>query len=381
MEIRPVLQPTIQALAPTQGAKAVVADTSSQNNQVFLAQVLKQLPGTNFISVKLLSSLQMLQIENTRNLKPGQLIQLSAVGGELKLQSNPKETADQILRLLLPKQGSVKDALTVLLKSLGLSIQTGVVKREQGSNPEITRLVENIVKQLPQWGEIIKPTVLKKLIQNTGLLSPPPANSNNTQGFQGKTIGQSLLPILKSLLLSNSNQVDTKTQETGARLTELIARVMLSQMRPQNRLEKEEIDTRRAELLARGENQIDSFHIQFSGPKPREEEWDKDSEYRNQSLTERKWTVRLSFDFQELGSITAIIVLSAEKRLEMNFWSERPETLLLINQHRRKFENQLQDKMEAQGIELSMAVFEGRAPQQESAIHSQLIPSLIEEKV
>jgi len=150
---------------------------------------------------------------------------------------------------------------------------------------------------------------------------------------------------------------------------------MLSQMRSLNPLEGDDTDIRRTELLARSDNQIDSFHIQFSAPKTRNEKenGNKNNENENQRTMERRWTVRLSFDFQSLGSMTAIIVLSAEKQLEMKFWSERPETLLLINEHRKAFQNQLQEKMASQGIELSMEVFKGKAPQQDVAISSSLV--------
>jgi hypothetical protein len=360
------------------------SSTLASSQLSYLAQVVKLISNTNIASVKILSTLQTIQIESADKLKPGQLIRIIPEAGGLKLTANPQQTIDQILRLLLPRQGSIKDALSNLVKMIP-DPQTvhpkGTVSDAKAN--EIMNIVAALVKQLPSRGEIVKPELLKQLIQNTGLFHSRESVAEKPVFAQNQTfkstipLVQSLLPILKALF---QNSPENAKSEGSNRIADLIARIILNQIRPLNNVVGEEVETRRLELIARNDNQIDGFNIQFTSPKANQqkENWSKNPSNEEALSLTRKWTVRLSFNFPELGKITAIIHLSAEKQLEMNFWTERSTTFYLIEEHRQKFQKKVGLRMETEGISgLKIKVFEGEAPSFEEKISSSLINEIV----
>jgi hypothetical protein len=248
----------------------ISAPPSSSNQQSYLAQVIKLMANTNFASVKVLSTLQTIQIESTNKLNPGQLISITPQGRELILQTNVQQTADQILRLLLPRQGSIREALVSLVRTILNNEASShedrspnmAAHQRQGKTQETNNLVSALVKQLPTRTEIVKPELLKQLIQNTGLfharegISDKPLTPQSALAQKTNTLGQSLLPILKVLLQNNS--FEGKSELYG-RIADLIARIILNQIRPLNNLAGDDVESRRSELVARNENQLDGF--------------------------------------------------------------------------------------------------------------------------
>ena len=137
---------------------------------------------------------------------------------------------------------------------------------------------------------------------------------------------------------------------------------------------------RRSEVVARSESQLDGFQIQFLAPRiPHDRPCsDQDSEAAQQIAAVKKWTVRLSFDFPELGKISALISLAAETRLEMNFWCQRSGTVALIQSRLAKLQRKLKSRLKSQGVkDLTIAVHEGEVPTRSPLVASHLINEVV----
>ena len=130
--------------------------------------------------------------------------------------------------------------------------------------------------------------------------------------------------------------------------------------------------------MTRGDNQLDSFQLQFQltrGNASIVDEKDGNSAEQKKS-SDKKWTVKLDFDFPVLGRITTYILLTSNTQLEMNFWSNRPKTYALIKSKRNALRRRLKKHLGANGIEVcKIDVFEGDPPEDATSSGNRLVAS------
>ena len=355
-----------------------------ETQRQFLAQVLKIMADSSLVEVKILKSRELIQLRASIPVKPGQLVLLISTKNGLELQSDSSQAVKHLLRLLLPKQGSIKQALTSLMRATAARSEP----EKPNTGKDINAIVQRVVQQLPVRQEIIKPELLRQIINNFGLIRLPSQSSSATATSSGPSsavlaaisngspvnpsvslqtpIGQLLIPFLKNLLQPGAVTTNRfATAQIRERVTEMLARIMLNQIKPQQANTGDEVEIRRTEIVARNENQLDSFQMQFIPPRQlTQKETEGEAGAQEQGKMEKKWTVRLSFDFPELGQITTFIVLANNHHLEMNFWIDRPGTFALVKSKREKLQRRLTKQLKSQGIDaLKIEVFAGEAPQ------------------
>ena len=137
----------------------------------------------------------------------------------------------------------------------------------------------------------------------------------------------------------------------------------------------QEAEVGRGEWLSRFEHNLDSFQFELGIVRERYE----DAKQRSGDGTKtdnkvRQWTVRLAFDFEELGLITAFVVLTNNRQLEMNFWTECTDTRIQIEQFKQRFQSRLDLALSPHGIEqLEIGVHEGEPPPSKPQVTTQLV--------
>jgi hypothetical protein len=254
------------------------------------------------------------------------------------------------LARLLPATGTTQTTNGDLLQPLASLAGLGK------SPTELTQHLAQILKQLPDTAG------LRDSSQIANLLTP---------GASPSPLIKLLLPLLKSVLLAPvTKPID---QEQLPRLTQLLARAMLAAIRAPGGGQEAEIG--RGEWLSRFEHNLDSFQFELGIVKERYE--DKHQRPGAGSKTDnkvRQWTVRLAFEFEELGLITAFVVLTNNRQLEMNFWTEREDTRAQIEQCRQRFRSRLDQALSPHGIEqLEIGVHEGEPPPSRPQVTTQLV--------
>ena len=395
---------TLQTLTPQMTSTALPETLSSPilKTQVaqpqFLAQVLKILANNTAADVKILNTRQIIQLQPSVPLAKGQLVLLQQTTTGIKLQADAKATATQLMRLLIPKQGTVKNALSSIVRTLppmgAESNKNTAQDREINKGTEdIARLIKSVISKLPSRQQVANPEQLKAFINASGL--SPLAGRPTSVAASSATVdvektaapnlpqtplGQLLIPLLKALLQMSPKQNTRVHKEQTAALTEALSRILLNQIRIPGLADGDELNSRRMEIVARHENQLDGFQLQFLAPRvnPDREYSEQTSGKQGADAAEKKWIVNLHFEFPELGKITALIALTAEKHLEMSFWSDRPHTFTLINSQRKKFQKKLQKRLKTLGIEsLKIEVFAGEAPLRQPLVASHLVNEIV----
>jgi hypothetical protein len=182
-----------------------------------------------------------------------------------------------------------------------------------------------------------------------------------------------LLQINLARVPLNSDQQQQRDAQTTA-LTQLAARILLGAMRAPN--SGNEVEVSRGEWLTRFEQNLDSLQVELNvvrDPVKEREGGDAKTD-EEPSGKVRQWRVRLAFEFDELGLITAFVLLSADKKMEVQFWSELDATRVKLEQYKLKFNDQLDQAVTQYGVEqLEIGVFEGTPPPSRQSISSQLI--------
>jgi hypothetical protein len=229
------------------------------------------------------------------------------------------------------------------------------------ANPKqsINQPLAALLNALPQTQTLREPGQIASLLQ-------PSAQS---------PLVKLMLPLLKSVLLTPplNSQEQEKRQELLPRLNQLLARGLLSGIRAPGAGPEAELG--RGEWLSRHDNAIDNLQFQLGVVRERSSEEDQNrapgTEEQNQV---RRWTVRLAFDFEELGLITTYVVLVDNRALEMNFWAERPATKLKLEAYQQKFHKKVQRVLSEHGIErLAIDVLDGDPPSSKPQVTTQLV--------
>ena len=165
--------------------------------------------------------------------------------------------------------------------------------------------------------------------------------------------------MLKQILTTSSQPVTRGTEQALPALNDTVARLVLAQMRPQL-VEPDNAESRRFELMLRSESSIDGIQISIETTPLRTEAKEQEQFEEGHAEQEKKWTVRLAFDFPELGPVTAFIMLMGNTRVELQFWATRPATKRLIEDRQRRLTQRLSEQLDEQGInDLTFSVFEG----------------------
>ena len=229
------------------------------------------------------------------------------------------------------------------------------------ANPKqpINQPLAELINGLPQTQSLREPGQIAALLQ-------PNAQS---------PLVKLMLPLLKSVLLTPplNNTEQEKRQELLPRLNQLLARGLLSGIRAPGAGPEAELG--RGEWLSRHDNAIDNLQFQLGVVRERNPEEDQNQTHGKEAQGQvRRWTVRLAFDFEELGLITAYVVLVDNRALEMNFWAERPTTKQKLEAYQQKFHKKVQQVLSEHGIErLAIDVLDGDPPSSKPQVTTQLV--------
>ena len=221
-----------------------------------------------------------------------------------------------------------------------------------------------------------EPSGLLQSLMSTSQLRQPAQIAPLLQPGQTPALLKLVMPLLQTNLARvplNSDQQQQRDAQTTA-LTQLAARILLGAMRAPN--SGNEVEVSRGEWLTRFEQNLDSLQVELNvvrDPVKEREGGDAKTE-EEPSGKVRQWRVRLAFEFDELGLITAFVLLSADKKMEVQFWSELDATRVKLEQYTLKFNDQLDQAVTQYGVEqLEIGVFEGTPPPSRQSISSQLI--------
>ena len=171
----------------------------------------------------------------------------------------------------------------------------------------------------------------------------------------------------------NAEQQQARDSQLTA-FTQLAARVLLGAIRAP--AAGNELELGRSEWIGRFDQSLDTLQVGLSVIRDPVKEKGRDTGEEDQPLTTpvRQWRVRLAFEFDELGFITAFILLSDHQKMEVQFWTERESTRIKLQQFRQQFDQRLEQAVSRFGVEnLSVDVFEGTPPRPKRNITQHLI--------
>ncbi len=376
----------------------------------------------------------ILNLQTTQNLKPGQLalVETRQTSGlkELTLQTQGRPLVEQILRLLAPHAGSLKAKLTEVAQlptiaqqanpkaTVGTSTVQTVGSRpaadpttwlNQLLRPDTSGQRPTSAEAKPQAGNPIMQGLraLLSLSQQSG--NAKPSGENQPGNPEAKTLGPGtllqnlpntssirdpaqvppllrggqvpallklVLPLLQNTLQQtpvNSQQQQVRDAQLSA-ITQLAARILLGAVRGPNN--GNEVEVSRNEWITRFDQSLDTLQVALHviRENKHDEHLDRDANKESGGEKVRQWRVRLAFEFDELGLITAFVILNAERKLEVQFWTERASTRERLQQFRLQFRERLQTALDPHGVEqLDIGVFEGTPPPSTQQISTHLI--------
>lgn len=392
-------------------------------SQRLLAQVVAQ-RSDGLAQLRVASNNTLLNLQTNQSVKPGQLVlvETQQVGGQsvLNLQTGLKPMTDQLLRLLLPQNGNLKTLVNqVIQTNTGASAQTsqggnGLLNLlNPGSAPSKAPTALTTNQPFNTNSQPVlqpQPTSQTNLLQKlTNLVAPrttapaqetaTPVNTNRTPDILSQLLptaqlkrpeqvapllqpGQTpallklVMPLLQTNLARapvNAEQQQQRDVQTNA-LTQLAARIILGALRAPNT--GNEVEVSRGEWITRFEQSLDSLQVELNVVRDQVREKESSEQNGNQDAGGkiRQWRVRLAFEFEELGLITAFVLLSEQQKMEVQFWTERDSTRIKLEQFRTEFNDKLKGAVQNFGVEqLDVGVYEGIPPPSRQNISSHLI--------
>jgi hypothetical protein len=219
------------------------------------------------------------------------------------------------------------------------------------------------------------PPILQALTPTASLRDPsniPPL----LQPGQTPPLLKLVMPMLQRTIMQapvNAEQQQARDSQLTA-FTQLAARVLLGAIRAP--AAGNELELGRSEWIGRFDQSLDTLQVGLSVIRDPVKEKGRDTGEEDQPLTTpvRQWRVRLAFEFDELGFITAFILLSDHQKMEVQFWTERESTRIKLQQFRQQFDQRLEQAVSRFGVEnLSVDVFEGTPPKPKRNITQHLI--------
>lgn len=377
----------------------------------------------------------ILNLQTSQVLKPGQLALLETrqTSGlkELTLQTQGRPLIEQILRLLTPHAGSLKAKLSAVTQ-LPVPSEQGITKPGTNANgaiqvvtnnrvgSESTNLLNRVIQagshldsptpsqtkqypnpilqglrallsrsseqpsgkaqtnNLPQNTETkdLRPGTLLQSLPSTSSLRNPAQVPPLLQGGQVPALLKLVLPLLQNALQQtpvNSQQQQVRDAHVTA-ITQLAARILLGAIRGPNN--GNEVEVSRNEWITRFDQSLDSLQVELHviRENKHEDDLDRDAQTGEPGEKVRQWRIRLAFEFDELGLITAFVILNAERKLEVQFWTERETTRQRLQEFRLRFKGRLEAALDPHGVEqLDVGVFEGTPPPSTQRISTHLI--------
>jgi hypothetical protein len=302
----------------------------------------------------------LLQVLNQARVTAGQSDSAGNAAGQSAVTSSLESQLLPLFKAALSSSGQTASSVSESAsQSTNLIQQLGQLFTANPKHP-INQPLANLLGDLPSTQALTDPAQIASMFQS--------------QATIGSLI-KLMLPLLKSVLLTppTNGQEQERRMELLPKLSQLIARVLLSAVRsPGNGLEAE---VGRGEWLTRHDNSLDSLQIELGVVRQRSsDENQEQDQQQDQKPQVRRWTVRLSFDFEELGLITAFIILVDNRALEMNFWAEREATRHKIEYYQQQFRQKLNDVLTSHGIErLTIDVHEGDPPPAKPQVTTQLV--------
>ena len=412
-------------------------NTEQLAKEQLLAQVVSaRKDGT--AQLRTLAGNNLISLQTGQPLTSGQLVLLETtkVNGriELSVQTGASLT-NQILKLLVPSNGNLKTIVQNVIKTQ--SLNNGQVNSNnpqfspnQTQAPHLTTGSNTTSKGNGLFSFLQSPANVSKVEANPPLTSPSanggllnklsillnytsrsPANHPSSpplptvhQAQSVTTLLQSLTPtanlrdasnippllqtgqmppLLKLLLPSlqrtlmqapvNGEQQQVRDNQLTA-MTQLAARLFLGAIRaPSN---GNEVELSRSEWIGRFDQSLDSLQVGLSVIREPIKEKERDQENRDEDTVRhiKQWRVRLAFEFEELGLITAFVLLSGNQKMEVQFWTERESTRQVLQRFRQQFDQRLDQAVAPFGIEhLNIDVFEGTPPPSRQNITQHLI--------
>lgn len=222
----------------------------------------------------------------------------------------------------------------------------------------------------------IRPGSLLSQLPSTSQLRDPSQVPPLLRGGQVPALLKLVLPLLQTTLQQapvNGQQQQARDAHITA-ITQLAARILLGAVRSPNN--GAEVEVSRNEWITRFDQSLDSLQVELHviRESKQDNETERDAGQGESGEKVRQWRVRLAFEFEELGLITAFVILNAERKLEVQFWTEQESTRLRLQEFRSRFHTRLETALDSHGVEhLEIGVFEGTPPPSAQRISTHLI--------
>jgi len=319
--------------------KTEVVNTQSVNTQTTNAQTKNMQPENGPSSksqlVTVTDGKTEFPILSQTALKKGDVIRVF-VDANNNLQALPPKT-NTSSAIATPKIEALKQSLP---KQLSFNDMSQLVKQLQNINetsvstlpPQTQQALKQLIQSLPSLATLTtSPEAMKQAIQTSGLFSESLLlNDNKTQ-----------LPVDLKLNLERLKdaQENTGTQRLGSIPTEQIANAI------------ERITTNQLRQLS-DVNQSNSSNYPLYIELPIKNgqthhltriEINQDSSTKDNPKQERRWLVKLKFDFEETGRFDARASIQANK-VGIIFAAENPETVKALQESLPSLKQQLEDK-------------------------------------
>lgn len=325
----------------------------------------------------------------------GQLIAVSKTESGFQIASSASGVNKHLIRLLLPSD-----------KPLNRSLSDLAVLAQQGQSKSIAAhsntlaggsTLASILKLIPA-SQNISPEIIRQTVNHAGL---------SADTLRGSGLGTLLLTLIRQLkpgmdltqsTIATAQPASTESLANASTMrqlaTDALAKILFNQLRPLLETSNEGLESRRLDFIVKHEDQFSVFDLGIHKQVPPPEQKDSQSEPDSDKSKTRRWDVRLNFNLEQLGQITANINFTEGVSLDLTFWAERSQTFELLNHHAKGFRENLgesltliagqqtsEDQMEKYRekkngnprISISLAVINEAHPEPKISLSSQLV--------
>ena len=356
---------------PLPGSAALLTQQSTENNQLNLllrrgAGLLRAMASREATSNNIQSRLQGLLPSTATNpsgsntsqvflnnpsegpklLAMGQLISVAKTESGFQIASSRNGVNQHLIRLLLPSEKPLNRSL-LALAILSQQGQPKTIAKHPNAMPSGPTLA-SILKLIP-LSEKISPEIIRQTVNHSGLLADTSRNAG--LGTLLLTLIKQLQPV-SELTQSTTNATQPTSTEALANAstmrqlaTDALAKILFNQLRPLLETSNEGLESRRLDFLVKHEDQFSVVDLEINRHVPPPEQREAESETDTDKSKVRRWDVRLNFNLEQLGQITANIKFTEGISLDLTFWAERPHTFELLNRHAKGFRENLGESL------------------------------------
>ncbi len=371
-------------------AKNSVSINKLQPGQQIIAEVVEQLPSKTTTILRI--GKQLILAKSDITLTPGQTLKVTVEKSTneiiLRLPSvlQVEKTINTALRQLMPKQASISEFQTSLIKTLDSLQQHSKTPVTQtaplgSSLTQFKRISSDIIQTLSINKQITSANGLKVALQNSGILLeakllhilsgqknltiptsvPHPnkqlVNITNQQALIRTDLKANLSKLIQLLKSWPKSSTDLPQQAAQVRIVRPQLTQSSSAKQPQQGiLAPQRIEGQIKELLNKTEgalakitlNQLASTNTESNSTR---QTWqleiplfnaqqaepvfiriEKDQQTAQSTKEEKKWTISIEMTPPKLGLIRSKLSL-VNNKVNSNFWAENEDTRLLIQQH------------------------------------------------